>query len=95
MPLFPSHYRNKLREYFPLHMIKGGAKGMIAKFFRSSSQPNLEGQLVTAHQDASQHAPERIHLQQRYLQLCRSVSFYGLVVSVIMYDSWHAMGSVI
>lgn len=68
-----------MREYFPVHMIKGGAKGMIAKLFRSSSQPNLEGQLVAAHRDASRQAPERLHLQQRYLQLCRSMSFYGLV----------------
>ena len=62
-----------------MHMVKGGAKGMIAKLFRSSSQPNLEAQLGVAHREASKNAPERIHLQQRYLQLCRSMSFYGLV----------------
>ena len=72
-----SQHRNRLREYFPVHMIKGGAKGVIAKLFRSSSQPNLEEQLVAAHREASKHNPERLHLQQRYLQLCRSVSFYG------------------
>ena len=61
-----------------MHMVKGGAKGMIAKLFRSS-QPNLEAQLSVAHQEASKNTPERVHLQQRYLQLCRSMSFYGLV----------------
>ena len=74
-----SHCRYQLREYFPVHMVKGGAKGMIAKLFRSSSQPNLEAQLSVAHREASKHTPERVHLQQRYLQLCRSMSFYGLV----------------
>lgn len=75
--VYHSQHRNRLREYFPVHMVKGGAKGMIAKLFRSSSQPNLEEQLAAAHRDASKHNPERLHLQQRYLQLCRSVSFYG------------------
>lgn len=61
-------------------MVKGGgAKGMISKLFRSSSQSTLEEQLVAAHREASERAPERLHLQQRYLQLCRSMSFYGSV----------------
>jgi len=76
------YHRSRLREYFPVHMTKGGAKGVIAKLFRSSSQPNLEGQLVIAHCNESERTTERMHLQQRYLQLCRSMSFYGLVTAI-------------